>query len=465
MDSWLGFNSNNNTNTSNQPERTGTNDDSMPLDDDCLYLIFEHLDLSDLLNTVQVNARFRSIATFEFKRKYSHQRFCVENALKNRPKTFLERFIRDDDDENMGDNYTLDAQKPHHILFRDYKFLSSTLKHFGCVIKRFKLENQLQNDGVIESILQQLNKYSAPSLIELELYKIDIKWLKALNGPFPKLEEFNFHDSYNTLIGTKLSLVITKKFPNLRRFSLFSYNGLEPVVLNSDGCDTLVPIEYFPNLEYVSIGFKPVCQWKKNHRIDRFLKLNPQIRSLEMTGDADYIVKIHSIAPNLEKFTIEFGRGDGSIDIKEPIHFEHMKSLHVLGHDIDPLANITFSNLQELRIVYNPRAFNQWNEFIQNNPNVTRFEIDLDASFQQFDIEVLIRMILRLPLRITELTINYKASIRFDKEIIGGILNRRQNLIKFTYKTQDKIQREKELRIELESDWNITATHLSRRFP
>lgn len=412
-------------------------DDNIPLNDDCLYLIFEHIELSGLLKMAQISAKFYTIALYEFKHKYSNQLIRIKDELKwHNYGGYLEQ---------MYSNYT---QTDQFILFEDYEFLIDTLKYFGCLVKRFQVF-KFEDGNVIKSIFSHLNKYSIGSLVELIVIDIEnIAWLNEFKRPFPKVHKLSLFDNdYRPAFpASKLefSKDISRKFPNLRQLSYY----------NRRGFDNAFPNEYFPHLEYAIIEFSfPLAN---RVRIDQFLKLNPHIRSLEVANFVDdYIIKIHSFVPKLEKLSICDGSTD-SINIKRPIHFEHIKSFHAFCYHVKSLTNISFSNLENLGIVYSPELYVNWNEFIQNNRNITRLEIDL-ASNSYFTGEWendMIDHLERLPSSIIEITLISRHQ-QLDKYTVVGILKRRQNLMKFTYKTTENIGTE-ELRNELETNWNTT---------
>lgn len=426
------------------------NETEMKLNDDCLFIVFQHLTLSDLMNVAKVSAEFYYIALYEFKRRHSNQVLTVL-PLRNTPDSYIDKIINMIDGKNLKKAHQkYSVGMGDRICIEDYSFLMDTLKYFGCLIRQFDMSRSGSDGNMVKTILQHLTKHSARSLVQLHLGHIKVEWLNELKDSFPKLNEFTFSDSQEQPFDLNpKSLMISEKFPNLRRL----------LFLNSFGeRDAVIPDEYFPNLEYVKIQFKAMV--KRNDRIDAFLKQNSHIRHLEVAGfPDDYIIKIHSFVPNLVELTIGDARSYNSIDIKEPIHFEHLKSFDVRCYHVSSLERISFSNLQELRISYNRNTFSKWEQFYQRNHTFTRFEIEQTENAFISSANQLIDHIARLPPSVVEVTLTFGTNSVVE-EAIAGILERRENLMKLTFKRETSA-REVELRNRFETHWHITNVHMT----
>lgn len=418
--------------------------------DDCFYLIFEYLDLPDLVNMAQVSAELYKIALYEFKQKYSHALLRV-GILMNPPKSFIGSLL-----ENIGlsqltsektlqrsiSNFTFDAVA-QRMLINDYSLLINTIKYFGCLIHRVDMRKNVHDANAVKPIFEHLNKYSARSLIQLQVGHVKIEWLDELKGPFANLDEFTFNDSYEPSSEFRPKrLMIRKKFPNLRRLLYVDW---------IKGSDIVFPDEHFPKLEYVSIEWKLILS--DYRMINKFLEQNSRISHLEVIGfPSDFIVKVHSLVPNLEKLTIDNTHRESSIIVREPVHFEHLKSF-IVRSEVVPLESISFGNLQELRIVYNPDSVDKWNQFFRKNRNLTRLEIEQSHSSQIRWSNQFVNQLNGLPASVAEITLvseSYPVAI----ETIVGILGRRGHLIKLTYKAATSISKS-ELREKIGNNWNI----------
>lgn len=414
-----------------------------------LFMIFKHLELSDLVNMAEVNAVFYYVALYEFKRKYSHQMFS-HSELKGapKPKSLIEKVLHDGTEEFVFPAYdnveVIQTKKFQFIKLNDYQLLLKTIKYFGCLLKRFNSNEVRLDKNAVKVIFQHLNKYSSQSLIRLAIHFADVELLTELKGPFPNVTEFKFTaNSERVFDFNPKSLIITKKFPNLRRFSFFNGVGVR---------DTVFPNEHFPHLEYVRIEYRDGSE--KRSRISKFLFQNPHIQHLKVVGfPGDYIMKIHSILPNLEKLTFGADIPNSSIDIKKPIHFEHLKSLHVHCSHVRGMRYISFSNLEELQIHYSPVLFHHWNGFFRNNHNFTRLIIKFVSEFYTQCEDQISLHLNGLPSNIVEITIMEEWYF-LTKETIVSILQSRPNLMKLTYIAKRDIQH---LKDEIQTDWNIRS--------
>ena len=258
---------NSNTIADNKTVLVGSNDDNSTerLNDDCLMIIFKHLDLPDLMNMAQVNAELYYIALYEFKRKYS-QSFLAVGILMNPPRSFMENLLESTgkmlhltNEERLQrtfSKFTFDTVA-QRVIFNDYPFLINTIKYFGCLIKRVDMKENMLEANVVKPIFEHLNKYSARSLIQLKVGRMKIEWLNELKGPFPKLDEFSFSDSHERSFEfNPKRLTISEKFPNLRR--LLFVNWIRE-------SDTVFPDEYFPKLEYLKIQWVVIL--KENNTV------------------------------------------------------------------------------------------------------------------------------------------------------------------------------------------------------
>lgn len=407
------------------------------LNDDCFYQIFEFLDLFDLVNMAEVSALFYDIALYEFKQKYSNHPLGI-STLENTPKSFLDKIFGkgDKNSAKLEHMFTFEKQYQYYRLL-DYQFALKTLKYFGGVIKEFEMRHNNLNDNVIKTVFQHLNKYSARSLAGLHIGTTKLELLNELKGPMQKLNTFSFGEDDSRKREFNPRWLFREKFPNLRQLIFLNWKG------NSDN---VFPIEHFPHLEYVKIEF----DWNLDNpnRINKFFKINPQIRHVDLVGfPADYIVNIHSFIPKLEKLTIGREWRRDSIEVTKAIHFENMKSFNVLCKDVESLENISFSNLQELRIVYfYSRSIGQWEQFFQRNHTFTHFEVTEAHDLPLSTID-------KLPPSVNEITLNYKQH-RFNKETIIHALETCGNLMKLTCKNNVEIQ---DVVFELEDDWVITT--------
>lgn len=397
------------------------------MNDDCLFLVLEQMDVVGLVNMAQVNERFYHLAKNVFKRMYSqHIRI---GSLNNIPKlSIVSQFM----DKLFGSNA---LHKNHKLAiytgpswiqingiveFYDYKLTLNVLKYFGDVIKRFDFEKNGMESCVIGIVYNHLNKYCASSLEHLSLGTIMDDWVKNLKGPFKNLKELSFDINHNM---ATIRLPMSEKFPNLQRLTVKNwYQESKPIFLDGN----------LSHLDYLKIEYSAEIQ-----TFNDFLEQNPTIRHLEVVGfPKNYIKIINEFLPNLEILTIDGRAIDAQIGIVEPIHFEHLKVLHLLSNSPASMTQISFSCLEELMVYHTSDDVNQWIEFFAMNHTFTRFILheDFDAEHLDRYIQMLIDA---LPRSVTEITIKSYSGLR--AETIARIIQTRDNLIKLEYSTPRKL--------------------------
>lgn len=401
--------------------------ESIGLNGDCLYLILEQLDLPSLVNVAQVNAQFYYLTQNVFKRKFSHH-IRVEH-LENTPKSMANILIENTEtfiSHALGNHERLPSKSNVYSKYgeidviRDYQLLLNTLKYFGGVIQKFEMVRASLEPSVIKTICTYLDKYCASSLIQLNVGVTKEYWLDALKGPFKNLNEFTFDAGHEKVPRRSKTVSVSEKFPNLRRLSLNNYHRKKSAIyLNGQ----------LPQLEYLSIANVD----QSDNEFDKFLKENPSILSLEITGfPKNFISTIHRFLPNLENLTIGRHGFDGYIEIDEPIHFENLNVFHLRSYDPRTLTKISFSHLQELLMYYENDEVNKWIEFFKMNHTFTRFHIYEETHLDDIDSKML-NLINELPESVVDISIVSYSGL--EPETIAQIIESRENLMKFQLTT------------------------------
>lgn len=383
------------------------------------------MELNDLVDMARINAKFHSLAKNVFKRIYSHHIRITQ--LHSAPRIFSQ-------------HKELDWKEFDGILqINDYELTLNILHYFGDVIERFEIERDGTESMTLEALCMNLNKYCALSLVRLDLGMFKSDCLEILNGPFTNLEEFTFDTSYKMVTKT---LSLGEKFPKLRRLTLTNWNRQNALII-LDG--------HLPHLEYLNIESSTGSE---RQAFDNFLKQNPTIRHIEVTGfPKDYIKTIHQLLPNLKHLTIGSGYTRGRCEIDDPIHFEHLKVLHYRTYRPKSLTKISFSHLEELLIYYDSDSFNRWIEFFGMNQTFTRFYVH--ADFDAIDFELNIQQIIdALPPSVVDITINCYSGL--ETETIARVVRSRDNLFKFQFSTKEDFDDLDVLRATFEEKWDIT---------
>lgn len=245
----------------------------MNLNEDCLILIFEQLDLPDLANVAQINEKLYHLDSNVFKRKFPlHIR--IAELQKIPLKLVFDQLI---EEISHGDKQSLWIKSNKIIYVYDYDLTLNILKSFGDLIKRFDMKK----------IFIYIDKYCASSLIQLDIGVVQDSWLELLKGPFKKLEDFTFDLSHDINQEAINSLSLNETFPNLQRSSLKNWNKRESTIFFNG---------HLPHLQYVKI--ERTSGYKQNPISNNIFNENPHIHSLEISGfPNDYIKVIHDILP------------------------------------------------------------------------------------------------------------------------------------------------------------------------
>lgn len=415
------------------------------MNDDCLFVIFEQMELDQLVNMTQVNARFYNLARNVFKRMYSHH--IRINRLDNAPKiSIMGQWM-----EYQFGSHALGVRTPVPYNGRasikfdgivqifDYHLLLNTFRYFGDVIQSFEIQGGGIEPNVLKNLYAHISKYCASTLVRLDLGIFKDKRLETLTGPFTNLEELILDISHK-IRTVKISL--SEKFPNLRRLTLTNWKRQQALLI-LDG--------QLPYLEYLNI--ESAKGGSEHLAFDGFLQQNPTIRQLRVSHfSKDYIETIHRLLPSLEHLTIDGGLDQN--EIVDPIHFEHLKVFHYRTYRPKSLTKISFSHLEELLMYYDRESYYQWIEFFRMNHTFTRFYVDED--FDAIDFEQNIQRIVNaLPPSAIDITMNSYSGL--DIKTITKIIQSRDNLMTLQYSTPNDIDDiEDELTTTFGKSWNIT---------
>lgn len=196
------------------------------LNDDCIFLIFEQMDLDGLVNMAETNRNLAFFVTDVFRRKYSKKTIMIEEYFENLvvPKSSgilpsrqrLFSPFGSSNNEASGRISYVDSE--NEIKIHDVKLFVCTIRNFGSLIQRLKV---VYNDAATvqsNKITKFINKYCADSLIELELNNCTDKVFKFMPKPFKILEQLTFSHIFKVYYW-EIVLPMNEQFPQLRRLS------------------------------------------------------------------------------------------------------------------------------------------------------------------------------------------------------------------------------------------------------
>lgn len=342
---------------------------------DCVFLIFEQLELPELINVAQVNEEFSTFAASVFFRKYSQLQVVIyesfllpldERELLN----VVEMRIDTDTIEQVNkglQNRALKFSKTQ-IVLENGDLILKIFKHFGHMIKKFKFMTHSSAQPLQSEFIGKLiSKYSSESILDIEFENNAEIVLDHITKPLINVENVTF-------IEVNLSCSRSNElFRNAHRLSLFS-------LADSD----LANFDYhMPNLKHVEM--ERLSAQHNSSAFPDFIVINPHIRSLSLYGASSEFVRSVSVhLPQLETLTLstfELQNGD--------IQFENVITFAIglrAGYFTSP-KNLHFPRLQTLHMQYKQKRFVEWLDFLREHNHLRQLFLETyemnDSHFQQ----------------------------------------------------------------------------------
>lgn len=398
---------------------------------DVQYLIFEHLDLTDLISMAQTNEDFSALATDVFRRKFSKKLITIYNP------NYLFPHV---DFQHMGDT----------VLIQHFDTILMVLKQFGHTIQKLSVEYTNTNLKTIEiaKISEFINLYCSDTLIEFKVFSFHREIFEKMSKPFTNVEVVSIRGEFKSTLDSG-NLRIEELFPAMRDLSLLV------VLVQNAYCIH----RNFPNLERLDVH---IWEHKNKRRftfddIEVLLKMNRQIRSLSLSYcTRPFLKTVNQILPNLERLEIENYHNEPYIvDDGLLIEFKNVKNFtNYIGAESVP-TNISFSNLLEFYTYAYPRTCDKWIDLVKKSTTLKRIKV-WNALVKNEQLEELSKINLSLD----EIYIEINEGVT-DETII--------NFIKANWKTKKIILSRREIpdsfksvakfiQENFESKWRITET-------
>lgn len=351
---------------------------------DYLLLVFEQMDIPDLISISQATKIFLYLANEVIKQKFTkfELKIFTEEDYWRSPSfssssfaTLVNDYIPETVLTLFGSGQNVDSNKKstkiaeevkipvgiflNHIETYDLNYTLMILRRFGDVIRDLSIENHRMGGERSDKIISQVNKFCSESLSKLNLGFIKPNTMKLLTQPFKNVVELSFEVSLGK-ISLKI-LPLNKLFPKLKRLLVSLYTNLN---YNFIDC-------HMPNLEHLKAeATYEMGSELRSDLIESVIRKNPQIRSIELSRfRPGFIQTVNRLLPQLENLTTS-GYDIGN----ELIHFENVKNAKF--DMIDGLATqITFAKLENLQIKYLNHEFDDWRTFFSRHRNLRRLHI------------------------------------------------------------------------------------------
>lgn len=382
--------------------------------DDIQQLIFEHLDLLQLLNVAKSDEELLSSANWIFRRLYG--KMDVEIVALDFPNALP---------------ITID-QINHLITIRDFDLAMNVLTIFGLSISKLKIEYVTFDLDKMKQMNEVIGKYCSNSLIVLDLNRCNGFELIEMAVPMPKLRVLSFKKGY--IAGNALN--INRIFPNMTDLiidesqlydELGTYNKLENLTLN------------LAQHEPSTSGIKEI------------LRQNPQLKSLEIKHCPLEILRtIKKHSPNLENLVLIDPLHRQHCIFADKIHFGTVKSFKFREIVLTALKiPFTFDpeNLRTLDVSANGDLHDIWLDFILQNKELKNLRLIIDIKEDQ------LRRIGTELQNLIEITITVNKYIEIGNLIKFIEDNNSLEKITLPWFDRDNIT---ELNEKFEQDWNTS---------
>lgn len=240
-----------------------------------------------------------------------------------------------------------------NIKIHSFATMSKVLKSFCHKIKTLRIDyNHIDRDQR-HNVTVQVNELCAKYLIEFDMINIEANELAGMQNPFEIVEKVLVMGSQEKMQSEHLTL--DQLFPKVRIMELCLDTVNDVNGINST----------MPNLEHVSISHYPLrpIDYLTLWKISNFLKINPQIRVLNLQPPLMPMLGLASeYLPNLNvlKFETSVSENYTEHEAKEDdkneddndgnVHFDNVNILHVIAISNQTLNFLSFKQLKQFEL-------------------------------------------------------------------------------------------------------------------
>lgn len=291
------------------------------VNDDCLARVFMELSLSDLINIAETSKLLINAARLAFKSKYGKHEVRLYGSNSNRKIRYIHY-------SSLGG---------YSIKIRDFPTCLKVIRCFGSLIPKLFALSLGVSEHKRDEIKHYLNEYCGDSVVTLnyEECRLD-NTLKPYQKEIVKFSHCHFKCE---------PVDINRCFPNVRDLSLPPRAPVECI------------IGHIPNLNQLDV----FIDRKKHDEFARFLRLNPQLRTLRIFVALSNIklLRILSECPQLENLKMHGVRATcfpgGKTSKPVSIHFKTVKTFETYGYHLlridEGNVSVQFDQLVELTIL------------------------------------------------------------------------------------------------------------------
>lgn len=400
------------------------------------------MDYGSLLQIAKINRHFSALSIDIFRRKYSKREIIIEDYLYCKSPVIVQPA---DTGTIMSRILTSIGKKPKkrkhsHCIFDDYikihhlDDILTTLKHFGSIIKRLKIQYFYMEANEAEMMAQYMDKYTSDSLIDIEFdsyYQFLLRYIKV---PFKMAENVTFSKLSLSDIDD-VALPMNQLFPSLRNLFLYSLENIDEAYINVH----LPHLEHLTfDAEYLNYGFID-----KEMDMIPLIKKNPQIKSINLINiTPTFLEHVVGLLPNLKTLTLSL-----ILDNIAEIHFENVTKFEAKESLMEP-QNFLFSNLEELLMMCTDLQCDRWVTFVEKHRGLKQIQVQSSTlTDEQF------KNLTNLT-ELEEVTILLTDYRFIGVEAISGFIESHDKLKRFELNSCRKIDKEA-LLVKFGMEWSI----------
>lgn len=393
---------------------------------DCLEVIFMHLDVGNLLNIAHTNTELKPDADLVFASKYRNTRFHFSRLTHHRNIKMI------DDDEIKT------------ISIHDLKSFLRLLRCYGHFISDLNFEYRVSfRTTPPTKELHYINQYCSDSLKKIKFSNIlSSVFDQTMKQPFKKIETVEFCQC------------------NLGKMSELNtwFPAMRSLTLNQSRLISRSSIEKrFPQLQELNVLEMFSINYLTPDNVMTVFELNRQLRRITLDRpSSDRILTIASQLPLLQELTIsDYSQHFSS---SNTIHFKSVRKLKI---NIIHRSNMEQSSIN---LLFDHLEFVHMNntgcrgitdetvEFFKKHPSITK--LTLIASNTASNKDHTIRILAALP-HLNEFSM-FKAI--FSVEEISNICTKFKSLIRFCFQFSSADEHEivSRLKIRLHDEWQVT---------
>lgn len=457
---------NNENQISNSVESSMTKITDMNVD--CLEMVFEHLDLPDLLNVADSNKELRSAAGIVFNRKYGksllhlniktliqyngtsidmfrinvRSSFKYDYLLKKYPIISTKKLINSKPNTPKIYNPIMKIENGK-ISITDLYTSLRVVRCFGNWISRMHIDHleYFESSRPCIELFRYANEYSADSLIELRVtdnHNIIVEFPK----PFAKVETVSFE-----YVGMDIDQNIFKTwFPQMRHLELWE---VKKIIFGV----------HFPNLESFDFRMTGYSQdVSEEQQLEVFVRENPHIKSITireyLDGRFNRYMSVH--LQKLEELRFiavgpETTISNNYSDVGQ-VQFKTVKKFHMSdgGYDVFPVFAPSFDQLEEFTADGIP--FDEIQNFVEKHPKI--ISLTIKKYVNHFNEEDVLQIVKALPL-IGHLDVSVAGEYGFSIGSAIRFMTEFKQLSKLKIKL--KLNEDNKLHKLMDKGWHVVA--------